>query len=184
MTTTPYNPVPEVPRWLVVLIAALLIAVCRFAMAEEEPMKAGGVEIQVGNDGTPRFLVDLAAIDWRRVNRTKWYARPKEFGRQVSSNTVENVKAHKLAWLATSLAAYGVTSGKASDWVDKGKDLIGMGDDKSEKRVSATRPDLPPVVVQGNQNTVTTTNPDGLLVTGNGNNVTIDPYPNSQEGNP
>lgn len=172
------------PRWLVVLIAALLLAVCGLAMADEEPMKAGGVEIQVAEDGTPRFLVDLAAIDWKRVNRTKWYARPKEFGRQVSSNTVENVKAHKLAWLATTLAVYGVTSGKASDWVDKGKDLIGMGDDKSEKRVSATRPDLPPVVVQGNQNTVTTTNPDGLLVTGNGNTVTIDPYPNSQEGNP
>lgn len=36
MNTTELNPAPDVPRWLVVLIAALLIAVCCKAMAEGE----------------------------------------------------------------------------------------------------------------------------------------------------
>lgn len=180
MNTTELNPVPELPPWLVLLIAALLLAVCGLAMAEEEPMKAGGVEIQVAEDGTPRFLVDLAAIDWKRVNRTKWYAKPAEFGRQVSSNTVENVKAHKLAWLVTALATYGVASGDASDWLDKGKDLIGLDDDKKRVKEPAKPEESPAVVIQGDGNVVETTNPDGVWVTGSGNSVSVNPYPNSQ----
>jgi len=171
--TIELNPVPELPGWLVALIVGLLIAVCDVAMAEEEPMKPGGIEIQVGNDGTPRFLIDLAAIDWKRVDRTKWYAKPVEFGKQVTNNTKKNYKAHPFKWILTSLATYGVASGKADEWIDKGKELIGQGDDGKKKEPKPVLTEQPAVVVFGSGNTVSTPEADGVYINGQWNTVEV-----------
>jgi len=165
---------PRVPGWFVALVVVLLTAVLSltFAGAEDAPT-SGGVEIQVAEDGTPRFLIDLAAIDWKRVDRTKWYAKPVEFGKQVTNNTKKNYKAHPFKWILTSLATYGVASGKADEWIDKGKELIGQGDDGKKKEPKPVLTEQPAVVVFGSGNTVSTPEADGVYINGQWNTVEV-----------
>lgn len=170
---------PRLPGWFMALMVILLLVALSLSFAEEpktyppaSPVP-GGVEIQVAEDGTPRFLIDLAAIDWKRVDRTKWYAKPAEFGKQVTNNTKKNFKAHSFKWVLTSLAIYGVASGKADDWIDKGKELIGQGDDGKKKEPKPVLTEQPAVVVFGSWNTVSTPEADGVYINGQGNTVEV-----------
>jgi len=170
---------PRLPGWFMALMVILLLVALSLSFAEEpktyppaSPVP-GGVEIQVAEDGTPRFLIDLAAIDWKRVDRTKWYAKPVEFGKQVTNNTKKNYKAHPFKWILTSLATYGVASGKADEWIDKGKELIGQGDDGKKKEPKPVLTEQPAVVVFGSGNTVSTPEADGVYINGQWNTVEV-----------
>jgi hypothetical protein len=140
----------------------------------------GGIEVQVDETGSPRFLVDIAAMDWKKLEGTKWYAKPVEVVRQVGSNTAENVKGNPWSYIITAGAGYLIASGTASDWADQAKELLGGGsDDKDKQGQQAAQPaakPTPAVDVQGQYNSVTVpaTAIDGpIVVNGAYNNVTV-----------
>lgn len=147
-------------------------------------VKPGGVEVRIAEDGSPMFLVDMFAIDWKRFEKTKWYAIPKEFGRQVGSNTVENVKGNKGEWFAAAATTFLLATKPGQKITDDVVELFTGSDkddgNKSNKAVastpaSASKP-APAVQVQGQGNSVTvpSANVDGSIVVGGvGNTVVV-----------
>lgn len=142
--TNELNPVPELPGWLVALIVGLLIAVCGLAMAEDAPdagLVPGGIQVQA-EGGTVRFVIDLADVNWSdpRIKTLPWLFRPLGAARVVGANTAENVKTHPGKWTLVGLAGYALASGKASEWADKGADLLGIGTIRTAKDRPPNRP--------------------------------------------
>ncbi len=158
--------------------AADVAAVPATVPAIESP-KQGGVEVQVGPDGNPRFIVDIAAMDWKRLEGTKWYAKPAEVVRQIGSNTAANVKANPWTYILTGTAAALIASGEAASLVDQAQELLGGGSSDEKKATqtpaSASKPTTS-VQVSGQYNSVTVpaTAIDGpIVVDGSHNDIIV-----------
>lgn len=177
------DPFDTIPRWaFFVIIVGFALSLCAIAKGQEADdfgiKQGGGVEVKVADDGTPRFVVDIASIDWKAVSKKKWYAKPVEFTRQIGSNTAANVKANPWAWITSGAVAGLLVSGEAERIAEKAQKLLGGGsDDKSDnQQQSATKPATinPGLYVEGQNNTVTApaSEIDGpVIVSGNNNNV-------------
>jgi len=181
--------IPHLPGWFLALLMALLLSVLSltFANGADVPdpgLVPGGIQVQADGEAV-RFVIDLADVNWSdpRIKTLPWVFRPLGAARVIGANTAENVKTHPGKWTLVGLAGYALASGKAGEWLDKGADLLGVDDDRDKGRSPVKTPssaaDRPAVVITGNGNVVETTETGGIWVEGQGNSVTVNPYPNS-----